>query len=186
MVRLILLILLAFPAAAECVDAARVTALTYDSGVTVDGLSAQGRWSKRVTHWTSGGPTEWIYRDGLLPAKAKRDGALTTWEWTGRFDLGALQPGKTVTLTGAEIHGAARLPAEFKATLIREDELRIGGCRYPVKVVQTFQGQTFQGAGTMVAVLREEWIWPALGLPLRTTLLDPPVSNPTATVTELR
>ena len=165
MVRLMVLAaLLASPAGAACFGPKLPTKLTYDSGHIVEILGHTGQDLTIRSILPNGNPDVMTVRGGLFTLYNSNNGTTFSYEWQSKL------PDITELHIGQNLHFEADMVVEhvqrtyFKINLkvLREDQLTVGKCDYPVIVVERTDTRDGKVAATLTL-----WISPVLRIPLR-------------------
>lgn len=161
---MVLAALLASPAGAACFGPAIPKKLTYDSGRTVDILSHTGQDLTIRLILPNGKPDVSSIRGGLFTLYNSNNGTTFSYEWqTDLPDIRDLRPGQRLHFEAdMVVENAHRTYFKMDLQVLREDHLTVGGCDYPVIVVERTDTRDGKVAATLVL-----WISPALRMPLR-------------------
>ena len=175
MVRLMLaLLLLASPAAAGCFGPPIPAKLHYDSGRTVEILSHTAQDLTVRSILPNGNPDISTVRGGLFTLLGSNNGTTFSYEWQSALpDIGDLQPGQDLHFAAdMVVEHAHRTYLKLDIKVLRQDHLTVGGCDYPVIVVERTDSRDGKPAAKLVM-----WISTSLRVPLRTEVTQDSVTK---------
>ena len=163
MVRLMVLALLAGPAAAGCFGPPEPKKVTFN-GQVVEILSHTAQDLTYRSTLADGSTAVMTTRNGLFPLNSSSHGVTYSYEWVSTLpDAAALVPGGSASYQAdLTVEHATRSFFRVDLQVLRADVVRLGACDYPVMVVRrtdVLNGQT-QDATTL-------WLSPALKFALR-------------------
>lgn len=164
MVRLgLVLALMAGPAAAGCFGPPFPKKVHFDNGQTMEVVSHTAQ-DLTVRSVLPDGTMQAALRSGLFALSSSGSGVTQHFEWLSDLpDLGGLQPGQRFSLEADMIvEHASRSYYHVDLVVLRQDSVRVGGCDYPVIVVQRFDRLSGVTSSSTL------WIAPRLLMALRT------------------